>query len=140
MRHYTNKHSALLVILILGLTGMSLSTRADPVVDEGLKRLAGTLGAVHYLRVLCKPSEGQVWRLKMLDMLAASDLSQSGKDALIGSFNAAYSRQQRAHPTCTQAAANLGNTYARQGAQEAKRLAGRLSGQLSGRPAGRPGS
>jgi uncharacterized protein (TIGR02301 family) len=102
--------------------------RANPILEDGLSRLAGTLGAVHYLRTLCRPSEGQQWRNKMLDILSSNDIDQSSRNALIGAFNAGYSRQQTAHSRCTAAAANLGNTYARQGAQQARQLAGRLGG------------
>lgn len=101
---------------------------ADPVLEDGLARLAGTLGAVHYLRTLCRPAEGQQWRNKMLDILSSNDIDQSARNALIGAFNSGYSRQQSAHSRCTAAAANLGNTYARQGAQQARQLAGRLGG------------
>ncbi len=102
-------------------------SHADPIVEDGLSRLAGTLGAVHYLRTLCKPAEGQLWRNKMLDLLSSSDIGPSSRNALIGAFNAGYSRQQSAHKRCTAAAANLGNTYARQGAQQARQLAQRLA-------------
>lgn len=105
---------------------MPLSTpKADPILDDGLTRLAGTLGAVHYLRTLCKPNEGQVWRDKMLTLLSTGKLGQSQRDQLINAFNAGYSRQQSGHKNCTAAAANLGNTYARQGAQQARQLANR---------------
>lgn len=100
--------------------------RANPILEDGLSRLAGTLGAVHYLRTLCRPNEGQQWRNKMLDILSSNDIDQASRSALIGAFNAGYSRQQSAHSRCTAAAANLGNTYARQGAQQARQLAGRL--------------
>ncbi|MGD1933518.1 MAG: TIGR02301 family protein [Candidatus Phaeomarinobacter sp.] len=100
---------------------------ADPALDAGLSRLAGTLGAVHYLRTLCKPNEGQLWRNKMLDLLSSGDIDQSERNALIGAFNAGYARQQTAHSRCTPAAANLGNTYVRQGAQQARQLAQQLS-------------
>lgn len=117
------------IVLSLVMTGAAVSpARADPILEDGLSRLAGTLGAVHYLRTLCRPSEGQQWRNKMLDILSSNDIDQSSRNALVGAFNAGYSRQQSAHSRCTAAAANLGNTYARQGAQQARQLAGRLGG------------
>lgn len=117
------------IVLSLVMTGAAVGpARADPILEDGLSRLAGTLGAVHYLRTLCRPSEGQQWRNKMLDILSSNDIDQSSRNALVGAFNAGYSRQQSAHSRCTAAAANLGNTYARQGAQQARQLAGRLGG------------
>ncbi len=118
-----------------GLVGLALAmvialpsvpVRADPIVADGLTRLAGTLGAVHYLRTLCQPGTGQQWRDKMLEMLSTGDLNQKRKDKLISAFNTGYSRQQTAHSACTQAAATLGNTYAQQGAADARAIARRL--------------
>ena len=114
-------------LVMLAVLAFHPQSHADPIVEDGLSRLAGTLGAVHYLRTLCKPAEGQLWRNKMLDLLSSSDIGPSSRNALIGAFNAGYSRQQSAHKRCTAAAANLGNTYARQGAQQARQLAQRLA-------------
>ncbi|WP_422362687.1 TIGR02301 family protein [Pyruvatibacter mobilis] len=104
--------------------------KADPVMEAGLERLAGTLGAVHYLRTLCRPNEGQVWRDRMVTLLGRGDLKQAARDRMVAAFNAGYSRQQSAHKRCTPAAANLGNTYAREGAAEANRLADRIGPRL----------
>ena len=118
---------ALPAMMLLAILAMQPpAARADPIVADGLTRLAGTLGAVHYLRTLCRPDEGQMWRDKMLDLLAAGDLTRQRRDKLIAAFNAGYSRQQTAHQSCTPAAANLGNTYAQQGAADARALARRL--------------
>jgi len=120
------RKSLVVSLAMLAALGFNSHASADPIVDDGLSRLAGTLGAVHYLRTLCRPAEGQLWRNKMLDLLSSGDIGQSSRNALIGAFNAGYSRQQSAHKRCTAAAANLGNTYARQGAQQARQLAQRL--------------
>jgi len=124
--HVKSKLAVVVVSAALAVSSMVSPTSADPIVEDRLSRLAGTLGAVHYLRTLCRPAEGQLWRNKMLELLASGEMDQPTRNALIGSFNAGYSRQQAAHKTCTTAAANLGNTYARQGAQQARDLARRL--------------
>jgi len=121
------RKSLIVSLALLAALLFHSQSSANPIVDDGLSRLAGTLGAVHYLRTLCKPSEGQLWRNKMLDLLSSGDIGQSSRNSLIGAFNAGYSRQQSAHTRCTAAAANLGNTYARQGAQQARQLAQRLA-------------
>ena len=121
------RRAVLLAALYLAASVAPVSSAyADPVLEDGLSRLAGTLGAVHYLRTLCQPAEGQLWRNKMLDLLSSGDLDQSSRNNLIGAFNAGYARQQSAHSQCTAAAANLGNTYVRQGAQQARQLAQRI--------------
>lgn len=122
-----HRKSLIVSLAMLVAIAVASQSNANPIVDDGLSRLAGTLGAVHYLRTLCKPSEGQLWRNKMLDLLSSGDIGQSNRNALIAAFNAGYSRQQSAHTRCTAAAANLGNTYARQGAQQARQLARRLA-------------
>jgi len=123
----SRRAAAACIALLLALPGSPLM--ANPIVDEGLERLAGTLGAVHYLRTLCRPEEGQLWRDKMVSLLGTGKLTPRTRDRLVAAFNAGYSRQQSAHTRCTASAANLGNTYAQQGAAQARQLADRLEAQ-----------
>lgn len=125
-RPFRSARRAGLLAAVAMLAALPVQGADEAATGEDLERLARTLGAVHYLRVLCNPGEGQVWRDRMLTLLSAGPLVHDRREALIAAFNAGYGAQASAHPRCTPAAANLGNTYARQGAGQARRLAARL--------------
>ena len=50
-------------------------------------RLSEILGALHYLRELCKANEGQLWRLQMTKLIEAEAPSDNRKAKMIANFN-----------------------------------------------------
>lgn len=98
----------------------------DAQIAQALMSLARILGALHHLRPLCAPGEGQMWRDRMLALLDAGPIAARHRDRLIMAFNAAHADSQRAHRRCTRAAANLGNTHVRDGTRAAQALARHL--------------
>ncbi len=116
-RHYRMPAAAAL------LAAMLANPPARAEIEDGLVTFARTLGAVHYLRGLCRPGESQTWRNRMLTLLSKGNFETAEREKLVAAFNAGYSKQQAVHRACTEEAADLGNAIAAQGAQQARLLA-----------------
>ena len=62
--------------LIVGFVGLNLScdparAQAPAPFDNSLQRLAEIMGALHYLRGICGPNEGQKWRNEIQALIDA---------------------------------------------------------------------
>ena len=90
--------------------------------DERLMRLSEILGAVHYLRELCGAEEGQQWRERMAELLAAEGSTALRKAKLTRSFNKGYQSYSRTYNTCSPSAQNAINRFIAEGAQIADNL------------------
>lgn len=64
-------------------------------------RLSEILGAIHYLRELCKGSDGQTWRRHMEDLIAAEGTSARRRALLARRFNLGYRNYSRTYRTCS---------------------------------------
>ncbi len=69
-----------------------------------LHELAGTLGAVHYLAVVCEGRGNQYWRERMMTLLDAEAADRFLRAAMIEAFNDQYRASERAFPSCSGAA------------------------------------
>jgi uncharacterized protein (TIGR02301 family) len=115
--------------MLAGLMLVALAVRpagaAQPPYDKDLLRLAEILGAVHYLRTLCKAPDGAAWRLKMEALIEAEKPSLTRKRRMIARFNLGYRSFEQTHRSCTAQAAEAANRYVEEGATLARRLTAR---------------
>jgi uncharacterized protein (TIGR02301 family) len=84
----------------------SADSRPAALLDD-LKRLADTLGALHYLRSVCVAGEGQAWRTEMQTLIEAEGTSKEWREQMTGSFNRGFRAYQDVHRTCTPATESL---------------------------------
>jgi len=96
----------LLIAVIAGALAAPLRAAEEPAPFDGsLMRLSEILGALHYLRGMCSPSEGPKWRTQMQALLDAEAPAGSQRRAqMMASFNRGYRGFQQAYRTCTPAA------------------------------------
>src|SRR5262249_17727393 len=69
--------------------------------DRDLQRLAEILGALHYLRALCRANEGQKWPNEMQALVDAETPSAEPRDKLVAGFNRGSRGFQQTYSTCT---------------------------------------
>ncbi len=99
--------------------GQSKDTRP---YDEELFQLAEVLGAVHYLRALCGPDEGQKWRDQMRGLVDAEGASPLRRAQLVRSFNKGYRGYGRTYRRCTDLARRSIDRLMTEGRVLAKRI------------------
>jgi len=99
--------------------GQSEDTRP---YDEELFQLAEVLGAVHYLRALCGPDEGQKWRDQMRGLVDAEGASPLRRAQLVRSFNKGYRGYGRTYRRCTDLARRSIDRLMTEGRVLAKRI------------------
>lgn len=97
-----------------------------PAYDPQMMRLAEILGALHYLRELCKAGDALQWREQMEAMLEQEDPTAERRARLIGRFNRGFRGYREIYRECTPAAANAANRYLRQGTRLAAEIPGRF--------------
>ena len=86
-----------------------------PAYEEEMLRLAEILGALHYLRGLCKAEEGPIWRKQMEELIEKEAPTESRRALLVARFNRGYRGFSEIHRECTPTAAEAANRYRRQG-------------------------
>jgi uncharacterized protein (TIGR02301 family) len=107
---------AVLIALALALPQPAPAADVRPTaLLEDLKRLADSLGALHYLRGLCGRPEGQAWRDEMQALVDAEGADKAWRDQLTGSFNRGFRAYQDLHRTCTPTAEALIRRHAAEG-------------------------
>jgi len=95
--------------------------------DGDLQRLAEILGALHYLRGICRSNEGQKWRNEMQALLDAEAPSGDRRNRLVVSFNRGYRGFQQTYRTCTPAADVAIRRYLDEGSKIAREITARYS-------------
>jgi len=90
--------------------------------DDKLLRLSEILGAVHYLRELCGANEGQAWRDRMQELLAAEGSSAFRRAKFTRSFNQGYQNYSRTYKTCSPTAQTAISRFLTEGEQIAENL------------------
>lgn len=93
-----------------------------------LERLAQLIGTLAFLRDLCPPGDGDVWRGKMQDLLAAEGVTPARRDRLAGAFNRGFDSYRVAHRHCTPAAGLVIERALGEGADLAHDLSARFGG------------
>ena len=97
------KTSVILVMCVVTAPWPALAVDNKPY-DDRLFRLTEILGAVHYLRELCSANDGQLWRERMKDLIAAEGTSALRRARLTRSFNQGYRSYGRTYTSCTPSA------------------------------------
>ncbi len=90
--------------------------------DRELFQLAEVLGAIHYLRALCGPDEGQKWRDQMRGLVDAEGSSALRRAQLVRSFNKGYRGYGRTYRRCTDLAQRSIERLMREGRTLASRI------------------
>jgi len=75
--------------------------------DTRLMRLSELLGSIHYLRELCGADDGQLWRERMQELIAAEGSSALRRARLTQRFNRGYRSYSRTYTVCTESAQRL---------------------------------
>jgi len=92
-----------IALVIFGLSTPALAqidVVRPPDTRQNLQLLAGTMGAIHYLNVLCQGRESQDWREKMVEMLELENPNYQMRATLIQSFNRGYRQQEQRFRRC----------------------------------------
>lgn len=85
--------------------------------EKDLLRLAEILGALSYLRPLCKAAEGTAWRDKMAELMEAEGGPEDRRERLAGAFNAGYRGFELSYHECTPSAELAARRYLDEGSR-----------------------
>jgi uncharacterized protein (TIGR02301 family) len=126
------KRVAILVctfVLLSGMAGGHARAAQDgpPALEGELQRLAEILGALHYLRGLCGPGDGQKWRNDMQALIDAEAQAGERRVRMVASFNRGYRGFQQADRTCTPAADLAIRRYLEEGARISREITARYT-------------
>ena len=102
------------------------ATPAAPY-DADLQRLAEILGALQYLRTVCKANEGQKWRDQMQALLDAEAPDGDRRRKIVANYNRGYRGFQQTYRTCTPAADLAIRRYLDEGAKIAREITARYA-------------
>lgn len=97
-----------------------------PPYQTQLERLAELLGSLHYLRALCGADEGQSWRVKMSDLLAAENPAADDRKRMVEAFNRGYRSLAEVHRQCTPVAVEMVERAMAEAAKTARDIATRF--------------
>jgi uncharacterized protein (TIGR02301 family) len=95
--------------------------------DPDLQRLSEILGALHFLRGICKSDEGQKWRDEAQALIDAEAPAGNRHDAMVASFNRGYRGFAQSYRTCTPAADLIVHRYLAEGAKIARDITARYA-------------
>ncbi|HEV2627537.1 MAG TPA: TIGR02301 family protein [Pseudolabrys sp.] len=95
--------------------------------DADLQRLAEILGALQYLRTVCKANDGQKWRDQMQALLDAEAPDGERRRKIVANFNRGYRGFQQTYRTCTPAADLVIRRYLDEGAKIAREITARYA-------------
>lgn len=96
-----------------------------PPYEDELLRLSEILGAVHYLRHLCKNDDGDVWRTQMEKLIESETPDEGRRARMIDRFNRGYESYRSVYLTCTPAAGEASERYLQEGAKIAGEITAR---------------
>ena len=116
------------IMLCLALPARAQQSSDTPAPFDGeLQRLAEVMGALHYLRAVCGPNEGQKWRNEMQALIDAEAPSGERRRKIVASFNRGYRGFQQTYRTCTPAADLAIRRYLDEGAKIAREITARYA-------------
>ena len=95
--------------------------------DGDLQRLAEILGALQYLRTVCKANDGQKWREQMQALLDAEAPDGDRRRKIVANFNRGYRGFQQTYRACTPAADLAIRRYLQEGARIARDITARYA-------------
>lgn len=115
------KRAAVVALCIIANSWPALAVDNKPY-DDRLFRLTEILGAVHYLRELCSANDGQLWRERMKDLIAAEGTSALRRARLTRSFNQGYRSYGRTYTSCTPSAQTAIERFLAEGSEISETL------------------
>ena len=118
---------ALVIALIVALAAPARAADGDAPFENDLLRLSEILGALHYLRGICGPAEGQKWRNEMQALIDAETPSGDRRARMIAGFNRGYNGFQQTYRTCTPAASVAIRRYIEEGSKISRDLTARYA-------------
>jgi uncharacterized protein (TIGR02301 family) len=95
--------------------------------DRDLQRLSEILGALHFLRAICRSNEGQKWRNEAQALIDAEAPNGERRDRMVASFNRGYRSFQQSYHSCTPAADFAIRRYLEEGAKIARDITARYA-------------
>ena len=113
--------------ILLCLTLPARAQTAAAPFDGDLARLAEIMGALHYLRAVCGPNEGQKWRNEMQALVDAEAPNGERRRKIVAGFNRGYRGFQQTYRTCTPAADLAIRRYLDEGAKIAREITARYA-------------
>ncbi|OXE36709.1 MAG: TIGR02301 family protein [Phenylobacterium zucineum] len=90
--------------VMLGMSNGALAQGRDPAARQTLVNLAYVLGEAHALRQVCEGARDQVWRTRMMRLLATEQPDETLSRRLQDAFNTGFAARQGAYLTCNPAA------------------------------------
>jgi uncharacterized protein (TIGR02301 family) len=104
------------------------TTAPPPPYEPQLLRLSELMGALSYLRDLCKAGDGAEFHDKMAKLLAVEAGTQERKDLLAGAFNRGFSDYSLTYRTCTASAEEIVARFLDESGRIARDIASRYGG------------
>ena len=98
----------------------------EPPYQKKMERLSEILGALTYLRPLCRPEDGPLWRQQMSQLIEAEGTTPERRDRLVAAFNRGFSAFAETHRTCTITAVVSAERFRQEGTQLADEIASRF--------------
>lgn len=96
-----------------------------PPYEDQLLRLAEILGALHYLRALCKADDGDAWRQQMAALITTEEPDDLRRARMVDRFNHGYEGFKSVYLSCTPAASVATDRYLQEGAKIAADITAR---------------
>jgi uncharacterized protein (TIGR02301 family) len=96
-----------------------------PPYEDQFLRLAEILGALHYLRDLCKAGDGDAWRQQMEALITSEQPDDLRRARMVDRFNHGYDGFRSVYLTCTPAASLASDRYLQEGAKIAADITAR---------------
>lgn len=75
-----------------------------PPYENRLLRLSEIMGSLHFLTLLCRPTEGDIWHDKMTQILKVEAKTKLRKAKLTERFNSGFGSFQATYRKCTPSA------------------------------------
>ncbi len=104
-------------------------TRSEaPPNEAALLRLSEMMGALAYLRDLCREGDGAGFRSEIAKLISADPRTQTEKDQLAGAFNRGFDSYRLSYRVCTSNARTAIAAYLAESQRLAKQVATRYGG------------
>ena len=82
-----------------------------PPYENRLLRLSEIMGSLHFLTLLCRPNEGDIWHAKMNQILQVEAKTTLRKAKLTERFNSGFGGFQATYRKCTSSAETAMTRY-----------------------------
>jgi uncharacterized protein (TIGR02301 family) len=99
-----------------------------PPYEGDLLRLAELMGALAYLRDLCRQGDGADFRARMAHLIESDPRPQEAKDQLAGAFNRGFDGYRLTYRACTSNARDAMTAYFDETQRLARDVAARYGG------------